>query len=341
MNYDVTIGIPVYQSADYIGRALLSALGQSYASIEFLMVDDGGHDGSLERIRQIQQENDRGQDIRILTHERNLGVAASRNQIIDEARGEFLYFMDSDDEIAPGTIQLLMDAVRRHRAEIAFGSYEKRLPSGETTRYQYPPLQLLDEDALACFAYRKYGGFQASACNFLVKTAVLRDSNLRFIETDYWEDMAFTFDLVTLISRAVLLPDITYHYYCREGSLSHYQERATIEKVEILKNARTIDHLKKTSATLQHKVYYPRRCLQIAMTNFYMACHILKRRNDIVPRMSNREIRDMMAHPARLSTICSFRQARLPNLALYTLSRMPGWMCVGIVWCAGKARKLV
>ena len=77
-------------------------------------------------------------------------------------------------------------------------------------------MQMQKEGELASFAYRKYAGVQASSCNFLVKTKLLRDNNLRFIDTDYWEDFVFTFDLVTYISRAVLLPNITYYYRWRE-----------------------------------------------------------------------------------------------------------------------------
>ena len=159
MVYDVTIGIPVYKSVDYIRRALESALSQTYSSIEFLMVDDAGCDSSMEVIEGIKREHPRGNDIRIITHPKNMGVSASRNHIIDEAQGQFLYFMDSDDMIAENTIELMMQNVRQFNAEVVFGSYEKIETSGEKTIYQYPSLQLLQEDELASFAYRKYAGF--------------------------------------------------------------------------------------------------------------------------------------------------------------------------------------
>ena len=90
-----------------------------------------------------------------------------------------------------------MENVRRYGAEIVFGSYEKIEISGIRHVYQYPALLLFEKDSLASFAYRKYAGIQASACNYLVKTSILRDHDCRFIDTDYWEDMAFTFNLVT------------------------------------------------------------------------------------------------------------------------------------------------
>ena len=234
MKYDVTIGIPVYKSVDYIRRALESALSQTYPSIEFLIVDDAGYDGSYEIVEEIKREHPKGNAIHVISHQNNLGVSASRNQIIDEAQGQYLFFMDSDDVIIENTIELMVQNVHKFDAEIVFGSYEKIETSGEKIIYQYPSLQLLKEDELASFAYRKYAGIQASACNYLVKTSVLREHNLRFIHTNFWEDLVFTFDLVTYINRAVLLPDITYSYICRENSLSHYQQRDSISKEEVL-----------------------------------------------------------------------------------------------------------
>lgn len=341
MKYDVTIGIPVYRSEAYIRRALESALNQTYSSIEFLLVDDAGGDGSLAIIQEIQQTHQRGADVRIISHDSNLGVSASRNQMIEEAKGEYLFFMDSDDTIAEHTISLLMQKCRQYDAEIVFGSYEKIEISGERIVCQYPSLQLVGKDQLAKFAYRKYGGIQASACNYLVKTSLLRENHLRFIDTNYWEDLAFTFDLVTYISRAVLLPDITYTYMCREGSLSHYQQRKAISKKEVMQGVKAINHLKDTSSPLYDKDYYPNRCYNIVMSDFYIACTILRQRNRIQPSFTNHEIKALMNHPATWKQISTFRKSRLKNQCLYLISRLPSSLCVAAVWSLGKLKKLV
>ena len=341
MKYDVTIGIPVYRSEAFIRRALESALNQTHPSIEFLLIDDAGGDGSLTIMQEIQQTHRRGADIRIISHDRNRGVSASRNQIIEEAKGEYLYFMDSDDVIAAHTISLLIQNCRQYEAEIAFGSYEKIETSGERIVCQYPSLQLLGKDQLAAFAYRKYGGIQASACNYLVKTSLLRDNRLHFIDTNYWEDLVFTFDLVTYISRAVLLSDITYTYLCRESSLSHYQQRQQISKEEVMQSVKAIDHLKHTSSTLYNKVYFPNRCYNIVMSDFYIACTILRRRKNIRPSITNHEIQSLMNHPATWKQIGTFRQSRLKNQCLYLIGRLPSSLCVAVVWSLGKLKKLV
>jgi hypothetical protein len=224
-----------------------------------------------------------------------------------------------------------MQHVRQYDAEIAFGSYEKIEITGEKIVYQYPAIQLFGEDELASFAYRKYAGIQASACNFLVNTSLLREHHHRFIDTDYWEDLVFTFDLVTMIKRAVLLPDITYSYLCRENSLSNYQQRNQISKDEIMKNIRSIEHLKQTSSSLYNKIYFPNRCFNIMMTDLYIACHIIKRRKEIFPSFSNQEIKAILSYPATFQQICHFRQSRLKNFALFILSKLPSPLCVAAI----------
>ena len=341
MRYDVTIGIPVYNSEAYIRRAMESAMAQTYCSVELLIVDDGSIDDSLCVIESILKESERAENVRVISHRNNMGVSATRNEIINKAEGEYLFFMDSDDEIANFTISLLMDNARRYDAEMVFGSYEKIEIDGQRKVYKYPSVQFLEREQLARFAYRKYAGIQASACNYLIKTSLLRDNNLCFIDANFWEDFVFTFELVTYVSRAVLLPDITYSYYCREGSLSHYQKRLNIPKAEVLNNVRAINHLKDSSCVYKDKDYFPNRCLAIVLTDFYISCNVIKKRKNIVPAISNKEIRSFMRHPALLSQIVHFKQSRFKNLIFFVVSASPPFVCVFFIWLLGKIKSLI
>ena len=341
MNYDVTIGIPFYCSVDTIGQTLESALSQTYDSIEFLLIDDGGEDGSLAIVQNLQKYHSLGKDIRIISHKCNMGVAASRNEIIDEAKGEFLYFLDSDDVIDVNTITLLMKQVRKYDAEIVFGSYEKIDLDGRKTIFQYPFKQFVELDQLATYAYQNYGNVQASACNYIIKTSLLRNNKHYFVNSNYWEDLAFTFDLVTFVSRAVLLPNVTYSYRCRPNSLSHYQERNNVSKGEIIQTAHTVGCLKRNSLMMHTKNYFPNRCYQVVKTDFYIACRILKLGKQIVPKVTNTEIRQIIRHPATFRQICSFRESRVKNLFWYIISKLPSFLCVFTLYCLGKIKKLI
>lgn len=341
MNYDVTIGIPFYRSVDTIDQTLESALSQTYESIELLLIDDAGGDGSSVKVQDIIQHHPRGKDVQIISHELNMGIAASRNEIIDKAQGEFVYFLDSDDVIDENAISLLMKHARKHDAEIVFGSYEKVELDGRKTLYQYPYKVFMESDQLAAFAYRKYGGIQASACNYIVKTSLLRTNKHYFLNSNYWEDLVFTFDLVTMVSRAILLPKVTYSYLCRPNSLSHYQERKNVSKEEIMQTVQIIEHLKRCPPHMIFKSYFPNRCCQIVMTDFYIACRILKLSNHIMPKVLNTEIKQLMRHPVTFRHICSFRQSRMKNLFLYIIGKLPPFLCVFAIWCLGKSKKLI
>lgn len=93
MEYEVTIAIPVYNAQKYIRNTMDSALAQSFQSIEFLVLDDCGEDGSMDIIREYQQNHSRGKDIRIVKQPQNMGIGCARNCIIDETRSRYLFFL--------------------------------------------------------------------------------------------------------------------------------------------------------------------------------------------------------------------------------------------------------
>ena len=341
MHYDVTIGIPVYQAEGFIKKTMDSALAQTYTSIEFLIIDDGCSDQSIEIIRQLQTSHLRGRDIRIISHQENLGVSQARNHIIDEARGDYLYFLDSDDIIPPNTIALLMENAEKYDAEIAIGSYEKIGLNGERSVYQYPNAVYKTNEEFANFAYRRYFGIQASACNYLVKTSLIRNYQLRSYNAKFWEDTVFTLELVTYIERAVLLSNITYSYLCREKSLSDVRPDDKIEKKEIVQYFKTVNELKQRKDILIKRPYYPNRCYIAIMSDIYIICNILKRWNYISPSFTCKELKSQLNHPARFLEILAFRQARTKNLLLFFLGIIPAPISIGAIWCMGKIKKLI
>ena len=363
--YEVTIGIPVYQSVDYIQDTMNSALDQSFPDIEFLIVDDRGNDGTSH----FQTSHPRGNDIRILVNEKNKGVSYSRNRIIEEARGRFLYFMDSDDTIEPNTIQLLYDAIIHHHVQVAYGSYEiiDGIGNSPNEVYQKDALVLRGEDELAMYAFKNNHIFHVSVCNHLINLEFLRQSNVRFIDASYWEDMVYTTELVTKVESAVLLPDITYHYLRRQNSLSHYQERISYEKSEILKNASilkqlknrcialrdvyekkeimenalVIDMLKETCLEMKGKKYLPYICYNIEMNCFYMVCHVIRHADCINPMISSIEMRNMMKFPIPLKEIIKFRHRRFSNMLFALLGVMPIHLFRPFLCVVGKLKKAI
>lgn len=344
MKYDVTIGIPVCNAEKYIRQTLSSALSQSFENIEFLIVDDCGIDSSMSIVREFQETHSRGKDIRILNQSQNMGPGAARNKIIDEAQGRFLYFLDADDLMESNTIALLMEHQCRVDADIVYGSYNKieTYKNGKILKtYQYSYTELIGEGRLAEYAWRKYGGLQTTVWNYIVKIEILRKAQIRFLDTNFWEDMAFTFDLLPYCQHAVLLPDITYHYLCHYDSLSKYQERTQISKEEVIKNISTVDYMKRQCVKTMGKSYQPQRCLNVLKTDFYVLCYILKNSHKITPSFSRQELKTIMTHPATLSEIMDFPHGRIKNLMLYWFSKLPAGMVVWIMTVIGKSKGLI
>lgn len=326
MAYEVTIGIPVYNVEKYIRSTMDSALAQTYDSIEFLILDDCGTDKSIDIVREYIKKHPRGKDIRIVNQPHNMGIGKTRNRIIDETKGKYLFFLDADDAIEPNAIELLYENAKKYDADIVYGSYERiELFDGEMkkTAFRYPSISFLKENDFSDYVYSKYNNLQATTWNFLIKVDVLKNNNLRFDAVNYWEDFTFTMDLPTFITRAVLLHDITYFYYCRYGSLSNFQQRSHIDKAEILATIKVMNEVKAHSNRLRNMPYFHKRMMKVMKTHLYMACTIIKDEKIISPSFSNSEIRDIMRSPLSFIDILTLKGWRIRNMMLYILGVLP------------------
>lgn len=343
MQYEVTIGIPVFNSINYIRQTMESALCQTFPSIEFLIIDDCGKDGSIAIVELIQKEHPRGKDIRIVRHDCNLGVGAARNRILSEAKGRYLYFLDSDDIIEPDTIDKFVSVARKSDLNLVYGSWERvdMVYHSPSQYYIYPYQELLTLDSMAMYAFKNYSSFLISVCNCLMDISFLREEKLQFINSAFWEDLAFTYEMVTRVKRAILLPDITYHYLCRPGSLSHYQDREVLRKDEILNNAHTINYLKERSRCLVKKAYAPYLCYNLEMNSFYIVSHILKNIDRIQPRISSEELYRIIRHPMDLKNILCFQHKFCQNIFFWLIGNMPPLITLSVVRLLGQLKKIL
>jgi hypothetical protein len=251
--------------------------------------------------------------------------------------------LDSDDLIEPDTIQKLYDAAIIHQSQVACAAYDiVNSNSSESPRiYRQASMVFEGADALASYAYKYNKVFQVSACNALIDLSFLRQTGIRFINAAYWEDMAFTTELVTKVSRAVLIPDVTYHYVRRSGSLSNYQGREDISKREVMANVSVLDYLKTFCKTVSCNPYLPDLCFNLEMNSFYTACHILRKRHHIMPRFTTQEMRQILRHPFPLSSILRFPHKRTSNLVFWFLGIVPTFLFVLLLWILGKIKRAV
>ena len=236
----ITISIPVYNVAKYVEKALLSALNQTYDNLEILVVDDKGADNSMEIVRKIVATNARGKIVRIIEHEQNIGLGATRNTSIENAKGEYLFFMDSDDYISDNCIELLYKAIKKSNADMAVGSFAAVLADGSISE-RYINGNLIEEGECALGKWITSRKVYVQVWNKLYRTELLRKNNVICIPSNRNEDVFYTFQLIPVVKKVVFIPDITYFYLIENPDSTMYtlktslfDERTHIQYVEIL-----------------------------------------------------------------------------------------------------------
>ena len=125
----ISVIVPVYNAEPYLPRCLDSIISQSCIDFELLLIDDGSTDGSGII---CDFYADRDGRIRVF-HKENGGVSSARNLGIDNAQGEWLYFVDSDDELLPGGLRTLVDNISDD-VDVAMGGFESVDELGNVTR---------------------------------------------------------------------------------------------------------------------------------------------------------------------------------------------------------------
>jgi glycosyltransferase involved in cell wall biosynthesis len=108
--------IPVYNVEKYLAECVDSVLGQTYTDYEIILVDDGATDSSGAMCDAYARQDPR---IRVI-HQANGGLSAARNTGLKAARGEYVYFLDSDDYIEPQTLKVLLETAEREQADVVF-----------------------------------------------------------------------------------------------------------------------------------------------------------------------------------------------------------------------------
>lgn len=214
----VSIIIPVYNVADYIERSLESALDQTYKDIEVVLVDDCGTDNSMEVAQTLLKTHPRASVASIIVHEKNRGLSAARNTGVEHANGDYVYFLDSDDEMHPSCIELMMEPVADMKPDFVIADYEVK-----GTDTPYPPLRLargpLRSNERILMSYLNEDWYMM-AWNKLVKRQFLNDHQLTFKEGLLHEDNLWSFQLACLAESAFVVSDTTYIYYIQEGSIT-------------------------------------------------------------------------------------------------------------------------
>lgn len=216
MKNSVSIIIPVYNVASYIEESLLSALNQTYSNIEYIIVDDCGTDNSISIVRMLQHSNPY-KDIKIIHHTQNRGLSAARNTGLINATGEYIYFMDSDDTISHDCIDKHLNAILMYDAD--FTDANVRVIGGRQKLFNtIKSISLIDASNILIGYFA--GDIHITACNKLYKKEFITKNSIHFVEGLLHEDTIWTLDIAQNARNVVMMPDFTYHYYIRGGSIT-------------------------------------------------------------------------------------------------------------------------
>ncbi len=219
-NAKISVIIPAYNAEQYIEQTIKSVLNQTYKNIEIIIVDDGSTDDTLSVIKNIEDQN--SQKIKAI-HTDNQGVTSARLTGIENSTGEWIGFVDSDDEIEQDMYELLMSNAIRYKADISHCGYQMIFPNGRIN-YFYNTGRLVEQDRTTGVKDLLEGSFiEPGLWNKLFHKTLFHsllhedvmDKNIKINE-----DLLMNFYLFQNSKKSIYVDKCEYKYFVREGSVS-------------------------------------------------------------------------------------------------------------------------
>lgn len=213
----ISIIIPVYNVKDYLQRCVSSIADQSYNNTEIILVDDGSTDGSGDICDDLV-----GCDSRIkVIHQENIGLSGARNTGIDNATGRYLYFCDGDDYLEHNALEMLLNSLKIHNADVVACGIEKvfdnasRKESEQFTNNK--PGQWSGHECI--IQMMRNNNVCTVAWNKLYKAELF--DGVRFPVGVKNEDEATIYKVLYKAKIVSYIPDTLYKYCQRDSSIMH------------------------------------------------------------------------------------------------------------------------
>ena len=219
----VSVVIPVFNVADYVGKCIESIINQTLKNIEIICINDGSSDNSLDIITKYASIDNR---IAIYS-ENNCGQSIARNLGMEVAKGKYIYFIDSDDLLDKNTLFELFKKCENEKLDLVFFGAEAftddMLFNGfvEKNKQNYIKKGKYDRVYSGIDIFKlmsSNGDFTSSSCMIFAKTNFYRNNNIKFINTILHEDEAFTFEACLLAKRVCCVNELYYKRRYRYGS---------------------------------------------------------------------------------------------------------------------------
>lgn len=208
----------MYNVEKYVGEAIASVLFQRYGDFELIIVNDGSTDASLKIAEGYAAE-----DLRIsIIDQHNKGLGAARNVGVQLARGEYIYFFDSDDILEPDALSTCIDLIQQNSLDLIVFSGSVFPALSEMAAkfcYQKPDFLSPLEGQQLFNLLNQCGSYSPSACLYIFAKTLLNDYDLRFDEGVLHEDEGFTAQLYCLSRSSIALKNQFFRRRLRNNSI--------------------------------------------------------------------------------------------------------------------------
>lgn len=229
----VSIIVPVYNAERYLSEAIESVLNQTYTNFELILINDRSTDNSQEICGKYAEKDNR--IVLLANNTENHGPGPTRNIGLDNATGEFIYFMDADDWIDKSLLQCAVGRMSETNADIVqFGVVYERDGIKDPMVYCYSGKALLTREEIKNDFSNFFNDNRMSLwLKFFRKKTI---EGIRFDSIINGEDTAYVLDALCNAQTIAYIPKNMYHYRYVEGSTSHSWVETTIECQKVLWN---------------------------------------------------------------------------------------------------------
>lgn len=234
----VSILVPIYNVDKYIERCMRSIFEQTYRDIEYIFVDDCATDNSIEILQNVIQEYpDRKEHIRIISHEKNRGLAAARNTSVNNCQTDFLMHVDSDDYLEKNAVELLVNKQKETNADIVSGCAFRETKEGQQLirepDYKDKEEMLLNvlKATLDHVIWRR-----------LIRLSLYKEHQIACEEgVNVGEDMQVLPKLVYYAKKISKIDDVIYHYNCMNEESYMNRKKLQLNPHFVNQDLRTIE----------------------------------------------------------------------------------------------------
>lgn len=221
----ITIIIPIYNVEHYLQSCIESVVNQSYENLDIILVDDGSSDGSGSLCDYYART-----DMRVTCiHQANCGLSGARNAGIPLMKGEYVFFVDADDELCPDAIQTLVNYLMEEEWDlVVFGFNKIRIEYSQGKENK--TLEIVEKDdigdcdiisfskRLEKVEYGKLVGYEP-VWDKLYNTDIIRKHNMRFeVKAIGNEDREFNLRYLDYCNKILVIKECLYNYYIRTNN---------------------------------------------------------------------------------------------------------------------------